>query len=83
MDKKLPKIIKDVGFDFGWVEEKVWKLDIPIEEMDIKELDWHFEIPFWWTEGGYYDFKPIWVIEKPDKYPDRHKRIMKDYINKL
>ncbi len=80
MDKKkkeIPQIIKDVGFDFNWDEEKVWALDLPIEEMEIQELEWHFDIPFWWTEGGFYDFKPIWVIENPEKYPERVERIMK------
>jgi len=72
----IPKVIRDVGFDFHWDEEKVWKLDVPVEEMDIKKLEWHFEIPFWWTKNGYYDFKPIWAIEEPDKYPDRKERIM-------
>jgi hypothetical protein len=75
--KKLPKIIKDVGFDFHWEEKKVWDLDLPVEEMDLSELEWHFDIPFWWTEGGFYDFKPIWAIDEPAKYPERYKRIIK------
>jgi hypothetical protein len=79
MNKKrvMPQIIKDVGFDFSWDEEKVWELDIPVEDIDVSELEWHFDMPFWWTEGGYYDFKPIWVIEDPEKYPERKERIMK------
>ena len=35
---ELPKIIKDVGFEFSWDEPKVWALDIPVEEIPIKEL---------------------------------------------
>ena len=82
MDKrKVPQIIKEVGFDFHWDESKVWALDVPIEEMDIKDLEWHFDIPFWWTEGGYYDFKPRWVIKNPKKYPDRLKRVMGSNLN--
>lgn len=42
----------------------------------MSELEWHFDIPFWWTDGNYYDFKPIWAIQEPDKYPERVKRIM-------
>ncbi|OGM02777.1 hypothetical protein A2115_01720 [Candidatus Woesebacteria bacterium GWA1_41_8] len=77
MKKKIkPKIIEEVGFDFHWAEEKVWKLNVPVEGMDIGKLAWHFDIPFWWTENGYYDFKPIWVINEPDKYPERVKRVM-------
>ncbi|HVX93101.1 MAG TPA: hypothetical protein VHA74_03235 [Candidatus Dojkabacteria bacterium] len=46
-----PKIIDDVGFDFDWKEEKVWELDVPVEEISLDELSWHFDIPFW----GDYD----------------------------
>lgn len=72
----IPAIINEVGFDFSWSEEKVWALDLPIEEMMIDELEWHFAIPFWWTNGQKYNFEPRWVIENPDKYPERYKRIM-------
>lgn len=75
--KRLPKIIKDVGFDFHWSEEKVWALDIPVEEMDIKELEWHFEIPFWNTPNGFYDLKPNDVLVNPEKYKEEFKRTMK------
>jgi hypothetical protein len=82
MDKqKLPKIIQEVGFDFHWSEEKVWKLDLPIEEMNIEELEWHFKIPFWWTNGGFYNLKPIEVINNPKKYVDEYKRSMYSDLN--
>lgn len=77
MDKQLPKIIKDVGYDFSWDEKKVWELDVPVEEMDVKELEWHFEIPFWNSPSGYYDLTPNQVIENPEKYKEEFKRTMK------
>ena len=55
-----PQIIKDVGFDFTWDSKKVWALDIPIEEMDIQDLIWHFDIPFWEIEDtDDYNFTPL------------------------
>lgn len=75
-NKKMPKIIKDVGFDFRWSEEKVWKLDIPVEEMPISDLEWHFDIPFWFKEGGYYDLKPREVIENREKWQKEFDRTM-------
>ena len=50
MKKDIPEIIKKVGFDFDWDSKKVWALDVPVEEMDIKDLEWHFDIPFWAKE---------------------------------
>ena len=75
--KEIPKIIQDVGFDFSWSEEKVWKLPLPTQEMDISELTWHFDIPFLWEGGGVYNLKPIDVINKPEEHKGEHERTMK------
>lgn len=75
-DKKLPKIIEDVGFDFRWSQEKVWALDVPTEEMDIEELAWHFDVPFWNSPVGYYDLSPNQVLDDPDKFKAEFDRTM-------
>lgn len=37
-----------VGLDFGnWEDEKLWSLELPTEELNIKDLIWHFDAPFW------------------------------------
>lgn len=74
---KIPKIIEEVGFDFDWSEKKVWALNIPLEKIDITELEWHFEIPFWNTKNGYYDLKPNEVINFPEKHKEEYERTMK------
>ena len=75
MKRELPAIIKEVGFDFDWDEKKVWALDLPVEEMDISDLAWHFDIPFLWTHpNGYYDLKPSQVLDDPDKYYGEYER---------
>src|SRR3989344_3597195 len=73
----MPDVIKNVGFDFNWSEEKVWALKLPVEDMSIKELEWHFDIPFWFTPGGYYDLKPRTVIEQKDDNKQEYERTMK------
>ena len=76
MNKKIPQIITDVGFDFDWNEEKVWALDVPVEEMDASELAWHFDIPFLWEEG-IYDLAPIEVLDRPDKHQKEYDRVLR------
>lgn len=77
MKDDLPQIIKDVGFDFDWSEEKVWQLDVPVEDMPLQELEWHFDIPFLWINGGMYNLKPRQVIDNPEKYKEEYERTMK------
>lgn len=76
MKKNLPQIIKDVGFDFHWDNEKVWALDLPTKEIPIDDLSWHFDIPFWSENNGFYNLAPKTVLENKDKYADRIERIM-------
>lgn len=72
-----PAIIEEVGFDFQWDEQKVWKLDVPIEEMGVDELGWHLDVPFIWSKPeGYYDVNPREVIEHPAQHPEEHERTM-------
>jgi ASC-1-like (ASCH) protein len=73
---EVPQIIKDVGFDFSWSEEKVWALDMPVEEISIDELIWHFDIPFLWDKGV-YDLKPQEVINNPEAHKKEYERTMK------
>ena len=77
MKRKTPQIIKDIGFDFHWDERKVWVLDVPVEEMPIEELTWHFDVPFLWSKpDGYYDLNPRWIIDRPDQYSEEYRRTM-------
>ena len=79
--KNLPTIIKEVGFDFNWSEEKVWSLDIPVETISLKELEWHLEVPFWSTMDGYYNLKPSDVIIFPKRYQEEYHKIMKSNLS--
>lgn len=73
----VPQIIQDVGFDFDWDSKKVWALDIPVTRMPMSDLAWHFDIPFWDSEGtDEYNLKPSDVVAHPEKEPTHFKKIM-------
>ena len=73
---EIPQIIKDVGFDFDWSEEKVWALEVGPEEISTDELTWHFDIPFLW-ENVVYNLKPQEVIDNPEAHKEEYERTMK------
>src|SRR3989344_1459866 len=76
--KNIPKIIKEVGFDFNWDSKKVWALNEPVVQMDIKELLWHFDIPFWEIKDtDDYNLKPYEVIKEPNKHSTHYKKIQR------
>lgn len=78
MDESLPKILKDNCLDesFKWVDEKIWELDLPIEKMSMKDLDWQFELPFWRYKEKKHVITPNQVMKNPKKYSEHYKRIM-------
>lgn len=76
MEKKPPKIIEDVGFDFDWDSRKVWKLDVPTTEMVMEDLIWHFDIPFWEKDDtDDWNLTPWEVIHKKEGSTDHQKRV--------
>ena len=70
----MPPIIKDVGFDFHWSEEKVWALAVPVSTMDIRELSGHFNIPFLDAGDKRYVLTPRVVMEHAEQHPDEYAR---------
>ncbi len=70
-----PDFIKKYGYDFPKDTEKVWKLDCKVEELNINEITWHFELPFWNYNNIPYSVKPLDVINFKDKYIEQYKRI--------
>jgi hypothetical protein len=77
MKNDIPKIIQEVGFDFDWEEERVWRLDVSVTEMDLSELEWHFDIPFHWHGGGAYNLTSKEIMEDPETYREEYARTMK------
>ncbi len=55
--------------------EKLWALDVPTEEMQIDELRWILDIPFWENEQGDIVIAPNEVIQNADQYPGHRDRI--------
>ena len=73
---EIPNIIFIYGIDYDWDEKDVWKIDCPIEELDINKLTWHLELPFWDYNGKNYVVTPNEVLKNPDKYHSHYNRIV-------
>ncbi len=75
-DMKRPKIIEDITPDFDWDSKKIWALDLPIQEMKIDDLIWHFDYPFWEKEGtDDWNLTPLELIKNPEAEPSHYRKI--------
>ena len=75
--EQLPEVIREHGFDFHWDNEKVWSLKVPVEEMDIAEIEWMLDLPFWHRDEHCNTISPKEAVENLDNYPHHKDRIMK------
>jgi hypothetical protein len=57
--------------------EKLWALNVPVEEMPISELAWMIDIPFWEDAHGNIVISPREVLEDPAGFPDHYARVLK------
>ncbi len=74
-DRHFSKFIERVGY-FRWKNEKIWALDIPVEEMDISQLLWHFDAPLHWYDNEKYSLKPWHTIRNPKRYKEEYNHAM-------
>lgn len=47
----IPKSVRRVSVDFYFDLPRLWALDLPVEELSVTQLIWHFAVPFLWKEG--------------------------------
>lgn len=57
--------------------EKLWALEVPIENMGVDELLWILDVPFWEDDEGNIVFTPREIMENLDAYPNHRDRIEK------
>ena len=71
----LPKIL-NIGFKTD--EPKLWAMDIPVEEINISEIDYNLDIPYLEQEGtDDWNLSPRMLIENFDKEISHAKQVEK------
>jgi hypothetical protein len=50
--KSKEDLIYKVGLPYHWNEEEVWEINQKVEEMNISDLEWHLDYPFWDAPNG-------------------------------
>lgn len=69
----LPEIL-NIGFKID--EPKLWAVDIPVEEVDISEIDYNLDIPYLDQEGtDDWNLTPRRLIENFDKEYSHAKKV--------
>src|SRR3990167_9430874 len=79
---KIPKILQNITPNFEWDSKKIWALDLPVQEMSIDKLIWHFDYPFWEKEGtDDWNLTPWELIKNPKQEPTHYAKIQQANLN--
>lgn len=61
---------------FRWSHERLWALDLSVEEVAVGELEWQLELPWWRFEGRVFSLCPHEVLSDPSRYEQQYSRLM-------
>lgn len=55
--------------------EKLWALEVPVEDMNASELVWMLDVPFWEDDEGNIVLTPRGVMDNLERYPKHRDRM--------
>ena len=71
-----PKILTDVGLSMFVNTVELRDFNVPVSEVDIQDLLWHFDMPVWEKDGtDDWNLTPWEVIHKKDGSIEHRKRV--------
>lgn len=76
MEKEPPRILTDAGLSIFVNTIELRDYNVPISEINIQELIWHFDMPVWEKDGtDDWNLKPWEVILKEVGTMDHQKKV--------
>lgn len=66
----------EFGFTFHWDVRKLWEIDLPVVPMQVQELEWMLDKPFWSEGSTVRGITARDVAGAPDRYREHYERAM-------
>lgn len=75
-DKQPPRLLTDAGLNMYVDTLKLSELPLPVEDIKLEELLWHFDMPVWNQDGtDDWNLTPQEVIDKKPRTATHQKRV--------
>ncbi|MCA9341132.1 hypothetical protein KC952_01230 [Candidatus Saccharibacteria bacterium] len=71
MKRKLKQ--EDCFFPFKWDEKSIWKIDAPVTEIELSQIDWLLDVDWFGTDER--PLTPNEVMDNPELDSEHYKRI--------
>lgn len=70
----MPPRIREAFPPFGWTEETLWRLDLPVEAIPVSTFDWLLDLPIWRWQSRRFQLSLTDVLNNPEQYRAHHER---------
>ena len=71
----MPPALRDALVITPWRLERLHRLELPVEQLEVSELLWLLDLPLWQRDGVRFQVQPREVLEAPQAYPHHMARI--------
>lgn len=71
----IPTALRDWLLPIDWDRERLWALDLPRRRLELQELPWHLDLPWWRRDGVWFQVTPREVIAAPTAHPEHAHRV--------
>jgi hypothetical protein len=73
----VPHALRGVLLDFPWELDRLLALDLPLEEVLVRDFVWLLDLPFWREHGEWFVLTPNQVRERPDEHVGQWARTLR------
>lgn len=72
---EIPSELRRWLLPIEWDRELLWALDLPRRRLELEELRWHFELPWWRRNGAWFQMTPREFLTRHKAHPEHAARV--------
>lgn len=72
---QLPPSLRGVILEVAWDVDLLRQLDLPVVDVELADLRWQLELPWWTHEGRPFSLSPMQVRADPGRDPEHWQRV--------
>lgn len=72
---EIPTALRDWLLPIDWDRERLWALDLPRRRLELEELRWHLDLPWWRHDGVWFQVTPREFLAAPTAHPEHADRV--------
>jgi hypothetical protein len=72
---EIPSALRGWLLPIKWDRELLWALDLPRRRLEVEELRWHLDLPWWRRDGVWFQVTPREFVADPAAHPEHMDRL--------